>query len=55
VSTIRGWSVYHKKELVIFSSVAAKIGSALELDLSLYFLQTQKGPTDLFKGFPGNP
>jgi hypothetical protein len=35
-------------------SVAAKIGSLLELDLSMYFLQIQKGPTDLFEGFPGN-
>jgi hypothetical protein len=33
-------------------SVAAKIGSPLESDL--YFLQLQKGPTDLFKGFLGN-
>jgi hypothetical protein len=35
-------------------SVAAKIGSPLESDLSLYFLQIQKSPTDLFEGFPGN-
>ncbi len=35
-------------------SVAAKIGSPLESDLSIYSLQIQKGPTDLFKGFPGN-
>ncbi len=35
-------------------SVAAKIGSPLESDLSMYFLQLQKGLTDLFKGFPGN-
>ncbi len=35
-------------------SVAAKIGSPLESDLSLYFLQIRKGPTDLFEGFPGN-
>ena len=35
-------------------SVAAKIGSPLESDLSQYFLQIRKGPTDLFEGFPGN-
>jgi hypothetical protein len=39
---------------VFFRSVAAKIGSPLESNLSLYFLQIQKGPTVLFKGFPGN-
>jgi hypothetical protein len=35
-------------------SVVAKIGSPLESDLSMYFLQLQKCPTDLFEGFPGN-
>ncbi len=35
-------------------SVAAKIGSPLESDLSMYYLQLWKGPPDLFKGFPGN-
>ncbi len=38
----------------ISRSVAAKIGSPLESDLFMYFRQLQKGPTDLFEGFPGN-
>jgi hypothetical protein len=44
------WCMYHTS----IGSVAAKIGSPLESDLSMYFLQIQKGPTDLLKGFPGN-
>jgi hypothetical protein len=38
----------------ISRSVAAEIGSPLESDLSMYFLQLQKGLTDLFEVFPGN-
>jgi hypothetical protein len=41
-------------KVIFWGSVAAKIKSPLESDLSLYFLQIQKGPTDLFEGFPGN-
>jgi hypothetical protein len=43
-----------KLGFIYSGSVAAKIGSPLESDLSMYFLQIKKGPTDLLKGFPGN-
>ncbi len=49
---VKNWN--NKKIDTAVKSVAARIRSPLESDLSLCFLEIQKGPTDLLKGFPGN-